>query len=210
MGTRAAALLVAVALAAGCQPPVPSSVATTTTSPTANEAAPGSELAPAATAGSAPSPTPLSSPSPTPTPSPASTATQAVVPPKPANTTWRLVSTQVSADNTTATEFFRATWSEPDGVATKFLLYGVTRCLRASAANDGTPCIVLHMPIPRDSLVLLGTAAGDARAMTIHWTRQNGAGPDPYWSYLIRATNAAGDSIFTILDTQNVCWQCVY
>ncbi len=212
MKTRGIALLLLAALAAGCQQPDPTTSTTVTTSPVAavSTSGPGaaasSSTAPATPAPSpSPSPTPVPTPSPTPKPTP-----KPAVPPKPASTTWNLVGSKVSADNTTVTLTYRATWSEPAGAATKFLLYGVTRCLREAAANDNTPCIVRGMPIPRDSLVLLGTAPGDARTMTIHWTRYTGAGPDPYWSYLIRASNSAGNSIFTILATQDVCWQCAY
>jgi hypothetical protein len=43
----------------------------------------------------------------------------------------------------------------------------------------------------------------------VSW-EQGEAGPGPYQSILIRATNSFGDSIFTIVHTEDVCYQCTY
>ena len=104
---------------------------------------------------------------------------------------------------------YEVTWTSPDGAASEFLVYGVTKCLREAKKNDGKPCLVRGMPIPRATLKLLGRAPGDARAMTVSW-EQGEAGPGPYWSILMRASNSVGDSIFTIVHTEDVCYQCTY
>ena len=101
------------------------------------------------------------------------------------------------------------TWTEPDGAASGFLVYGVTECLRYAKKNHGKPCLVRGMQIPRTTLKLLGRAPGDARSMTVSW-ETGGAGPELYQSILIRATNSFGDSIFTIVHTEDVCYQCTY
>lgn len=156
--------------------------------------------------------TPEPPPSDASTPAPSAASTPAAppdaVPPKPGDPTFTLVSETPNANGTTTAQY-RVTWTEPDGVASAFLLYGLNVCLRDAKANDGTPCVVRGMKIPRDSLVLLGQVAGDAREMTVSW-ETGGEGPGPYWSILIRATNAIGDSIFTIVHSENVCYQCTY
>jgi hypothetical protein len=164
----------------------------------------------AATASAAASPEASAEPVPsateppaTPTPKPPTD-----VPPKPGNPTFTLVSQEPNA-NGTITETYRITWTEPQGVATRFLVYGVTECLRYAKANDGTPCVARGMKIPRTSLVLIGQAPGDARELEISWETGE-LGPGPYWSVLMRATNDIGDSIFTIVQTENVCFECVY
>jgi hypothetical protein len=65
------------------------------------------------------------------------------------------------------------------------------------------------MPVPRSNLKLLGRAPGDARSMTVSW-EHGGAGPEVYQSILIRATNTFGDSIFTIVHSEDVCYGCTY
>ena len=66
------------------------------------------------------------------------------------------------------------------------------------------------MPLNMGDLELLATVGGDKRSARIDVERDAGAGPDPYWSYLIRAVNNAGGSKFTILDPGVVCWECTY
>jgi len=129
------------------------------------------------------------------------------VPPKPGDPTFTLVSETPNASGTT-TERYEITWTEPDGVASAFLVYGLTECLRYAKENDGTPCVVRGMRISRDTLVLLGQVPGDARSMTVSW-ETSGEGPGPYASILIRATNSIGDSIFTIVHSETVCFECV-
>jgi branched-chain amino acid transport system ATP-binding protein len=58
--------------------------------------------------------------------------------------------------------------------------------------------------------LLLAKTGGSARSTTVTWSRANEAGPDPYWAFLIRATNPAGNSKFTILWSGAVCSQCTY
>jgi hypothetical protein len=128
------------------------------------------------------------------------------VPPKPGDPTFTLTGSTPN-DNGTTTDQYTITWTEPAGVASAFLVYGMTVCLRDSKAFDGQPCVVRGMKISRDTLVLLGQVPGDARSMTVSW--EAGEGP-AYWAILMRATNAIGDSIFTIVHSEDVCFQCTY
>jgi hypothetical protein len=147
----------------------------------------------------------------TPTPTHEPTARDAsVAPPKPMDTTYSFVRETTSADQRTATREYRATWSEPDGAATKFLAYGLTSCPRASASTDGEPCVLPGMTISKSDLVLLGTAPGNTRSMAVIWSRNSGAGPDPYSAILLRATNTSGGSTFAILFSSQICYGCVY
>jgi hypothetical protein len=63
------------------------------------------------------------------------------------------------------------------------------------------------MPIPRDSLALLAQAPGVARTIDVTWQVPK-SGREPYAAVLIRATNPAGDSIFTIVHSEDVCVRC--
>lgn len=128
-------------------------------------------------------------------------------PPNPGHPTFRLVSSTSGAGSTTVT--YEIGWTSPEGVASRFLAYGLTVCLRDSARYDTKPCIVRHMKVPANKLDLLGEAPGDARSLTVSW-QDPVTGPPTYWSVLLRATNANGDSIFTIVHTENVCHGCVY
>lgn len=104
---------------------------------------------------------------------------------------------------------FRLTWSAPDGVADRFLVYGITRCLREEKAFDGKPCLVKGMRIPKTVQELIATVPGSARSVEVSW-QEGEIGPGPYAAVLIRATNDLGDSIFTIAWSADVCWQCTY
>ena len=95
------------------------------------------------------------------------------------------------------------------GVATSFTVYGVTECLRESKQNDGKPCVVKGMRIPKDTLKLLATVPGTARTVDLSW-KEGEIDIAPYAAILIRASNDAGDSIFTIAWSQTVCWRCTY
>jgi hypothetical protein len=101
----------------------------------------------------------------------------------------------------------RITWQAADGEATAFPVFGVKTCLRASKANNGTPCVVKGMKIPRDALVQLAKAGGADRSIDVDWVVPK-SGKPPYSAVLIRATNDAGDSIFTIVHSEDVCWRC--
>ena len=159
-------------------------------------------------AGSAP-PSPVASgeaSSPSPAASNAVTSTEP--PPKPGNPTYTLAK-ETRHKNGTSTEDYKITWSSPQGVADSFLIYGLQPCLRTSKQFDGKPCVVRGMRIPADKLQLLATVPGNKRSATISFDLGE-AGPPPYSTILIRSTNEAGNSIFTIVHTENVCFGCVY
>jgi hypothetical protein len=191
---RAGAVLLSVSLLAGCGSG-PVSQAT-------SEAA-----IPDPVAGS-----PAVSPAPTPASTPSPTSIQTIKPsgppPKPGSPTYALKKETPTANGTTIQEY-EITWTSPQGVASAFLVYGVTDCLRYKKKYDSKPCIVRGMPIPKKTQVLLGEVPGDARATTVSWEIGE-IGPGPYQAILIRASNAAGDSIFTIVHSATVCFKCVY
>lgn len=172
----------------------------------------GSSPAPSAAASAGASPADTSSPAapsastsaPTPTPAPVTGP-----PPKPADPTWVLVS-EVPDSSGKSTETYQVSWTEPNGAASKFLVYGLPECLLSLKKYDGTPCVVPGMKIPVAHLVLLGSAAGDARSMNVSWKTDGGAGPAKYQTILMRATNSLGKSIFTIVHAENVCFGCTY
>jgi len=151
----------------------------------------------------APPSTPAETAAPTPTPT---TAPPSGVPGKPTGTTYRRVSEQPT-DGGGVRQTYRVTWKAPEGVATSFLVYGVKDCLRESKANNGKPCLVKGMPVPKDSLALLATAPGAGRSIDISWEVPR-SGRVPYPAVLIRAANDAGNSIFTIVHSEDVCWHC--
>jgi hypothetical protein len=151
-------------------------------------AAPPSEAAPS-DATTAPTPAPANAP-----------------PGKPTGTTFAIVSEQ-PGDNGGTRQTHRITWQAADGAASAFLVYGVKDCLRASKAHNGTPCIVKGMKIPRNSLVQLAQAGGADRSIDVDWVVP-ASGRQPYAAVLLRATNAVGDSIFTIVHSEDVCWGC--
>ena len=72
------------------------------------------------------------------------------VPPKPGNPTWTLTKETPTADGVTVEH--EVSWTEPDGAASGFLVYGVTECLRDAKKNHGNPCLVKGMKIPRTAL----------------------------------------------------------
>jgi hypothetical protein len=129
-------------------------------------------------------------------------------PPKPGNPTFKLVK-ETPGPGHTSTQQYRITWTSPKGAADSFLVFGLPDCLRYSRAYDNKPCVVRGMRIPADKLVQLGVAPGDSRSMTVSWDIGE-IGPGPYSTILIRATNAKGDSIFTIVHSDDVCFKCVY
>ena len=129
-------------------------------------------------------------------------------PPKPGNPTFKLVKETPGAGGS-VTQEYRITWTEPKGVADSFRVYGLPDCLRYEKKFDGKPCVVRGMRIPADKLVQLGVAPGDERSMNVSWDVGE-VGGGPYTTILLRATNAKGDSIFTIVKSYNVCYACVY
>ncbi len=129
-------------------------------------------------------------------------------PPKPGNPTFKLVKETPGAEGTSTVEY-RITWTEPKGVADSFLVFGLPDCLRYSKAFDNRPCVARGMRIPVDKLVQIGVAPGDKRSLNLSWDIDE-IGPGPYSAILMRATNAKGDSIFTIVHSDDVCFKCVY
>jgi hypothetical protein len=67
--------------------------------------------------------------------------------------------------------------------------------------------VIKGMRIPKSTLVQLAEAPGTDRSIDIDWTVPK-SGKNPYAAILIRARNAAGDSIFTIAFSDSVCWGC--
>jgi hypothetical protein len=127
-------------------------------------------------------------------------------PDKPAGTTFAIVSEQPT-DGGGVRQTHRITWNAPDGQATAFVVYGVKTCLRSSARNNGTPCVIKGMRVPREALVKLAEAAGTDRSIDVAWLVPK-SGKEPYPAVLIRATNGTGDSIFAIVHSEDVCVGC--
>ena len=168
----------------------------------APSAEPASAPASAAAEGATPSDVPASAP-PTATPSSA----PATAPPgKPTGTTFAIVSDE-PADGGGVKETHRITWQAPEGEATAFLVYGVKPCLRSARKNNGTPCVIKGMKIPRDALVQLAQASGADRSIDLAWVVPP-SGKQPYAAVLLRATNDAGESIFAIVHSEDVCVRC--
>lgn len=130
-------------------------------------------------------------------------------PPEPTNTRFVLVKETTAKDGYTTTEHYRASWSEWPGVATKFVLYGVTDCLRSSQANDNMPCVVAGTPLPASKLKLIGSAAGTKRTLDVSWVLNSEAGPGPYQAVVLFARNSHGSSTPAVLWSALVCFGCV-
>jgi hypothetical protein len=196
-GALAAAGLVLCVVVTACSPQPVSEAVDRTAAPASLAVA----SVPPSPVGSAEASSPSSS-------APSTTVTSTQPPPKPGNPTFTLAK-ETPRKNGNTTEEYRITWSSPKGVADSFLIYGVQPCLRSSKRYDGKPCVVRGMRIPADQLQLLATVPGDQRSATISYDLGE-AGPPPYSTILIRSTNEAGNSIFTIVHTENVCFGCVY
>ena len=196
MQRRFVAVLLAGGILAGCSAgPVSQATTVPNDGPSAAASLPTAEPSAAETPSVTPAPT---KPAPTPTD----------VPPKPGKPTFTLVSDTPRAGGGSTVEY-EITWTSPTGLASEFLVYGVTVCLRDGKEFQDKPCVARGMKIPRASLELIGRAPGDARSIRVRWDRDE-MGPGPYWSILMRATNSFGNSIFTIVQTENVCYQCAY
>ncbi len=158
-----------------------------------------------------PSTEPASVPPSIPVETPVATATPTEAgsigePGKPTGTTFKRVGEQ-PLDGGGVRQTYQVTWKAPDGEATSFRIYGVKDCLRASKANNGKPCLVRGMAIPKSTLALLAEAPGALRSAELSWTVPR-SGKQPYAAILIRAINDEGQSIFTIVHSNNVCWRC--
>ena len=128
------------------------------------------------------------------------------IPPKPGDPTWKLAKSEATGTAGTKKLTYTAGWSSPDGVATSFALFGVTKCLRYAKETNGKPCLVKGMRIPKDVLVQIKEVPGDQRSTDVSYKSKKGSAP---WdAVLVRAVNDAGESIFTILWSDVVCWKC--
>jgi hypothetical protein len=204
-GSRAPglSLIAAIVLLAGACSAQPVSEVTVAPEPPSSEV-PASDLpasAPPPSAATESGPPASDAPTATPTLAPADAP-----PGKPTGTKLVIVSEQ-PAPNGGVLQTHRLSWDAPEGEASSFLVYGVRDCLRASKANDGTPCVIKGMRIPKSTLVKLAEAPGTDRSIDIDWTVP-ASGKAPYAAVLIRARNAAGDSIFAIAFSDDVCWGC--
>jgi hypothetical protein len=197
LGVQPAALALATVVAAGCGGP-PVSQATASVGPAPS---------PATSASVAPGPSDAPPPSDGPTDAPP-TSGPAGIPDKPEDVTFEEVDRENLGQGDQKVTF-RITWSAPDGVATEFTLVGVKECLRYQERFDGKPCLVRGMRIPKSAQDVMKSVDGDKRSAQISW-REGEIGAPPYSSVLIRASNDAGDSIFTIVWSDNVCYACVY
>ncbi len=199
--TAAAASVLASSLLAACASgPVSQATFLATT------AAPSGETGSAAASAGGESP---SASSPAPSEAASVAVTIDVPPPKPGNPTFKHVGETPGPAPGTFIEQYRITWTSPKGAASSFLVYGLTVCLRDSVKYDGKACVVRGMKIPVKQLDLLGEVSGDARSIMVSW-QLGEAGPGPYWAILMRATNPFGDSIFTIVHSDKVCFGCTY
>src|SRR4029078_8786901 len=129
-------------------------------------------------------------------------------PPERDNPTFKLGKERRGPGHTSTVEY-KITWTEPNGAADSFLVFGLPDCLRYSKAFDNNSCVARGMRIPADKLVQIGVAPGDQRSLTVSWDLAE-TGPGPYSAILIRATSAKGNSIFTIVHSDDVCFKCVY
>jgi hypothetical protein len=197
------AMLVVALLVGACSSAPVSQVRTTALPSTASVASPSEGPASEAPGSEAP-PAPTDAPAGTPPPGP--TATPGI-PPKPAKVTFKRTGEVEVNGAMRATS--RLTWTSPEGVASSFTVYGVKECLRTARKFDGKPCVVKGMRIPKDTLQLLATVPGTQRSVDLSW-KVDEVGPGPYHAVLIRASNAAGDSIFTIAWSAKVCAGCTY
>jgi hypothetical protein len=141
------------------------------------------------------------------TPAPAPVATPGI-PPKPGKVTFKEVGRKTLKGGMTRVTS-RVTWTSPAGVATDFTVFGVTECLRYAKRYDNKPCVVKGMRIPKDALELIAKVPGSARSVDISW-KEGELGGGPYEAILVRASNDAGDSIFSIAWSNTVCWNCTY
>ena len=78
-----------------------------------------------------------------------------------------------------------------------------------SKKYDGKPCVARGMRIPADKMTQLASRRATSGRLTISWDIDE-MGPGPYSAVLMRATNAKGNSIFTIVHSDDVCFKCTY
>jgi hypothetical protein len=185
--------------------PTIASTPETTTAPT-----PELTTAPTPEPTAQPTPEPTATATPTPKPTAPPTAKPTEVPPRPGS----LKLVKVSESDTEVV--IKLSWSEPTGAAAKFKVFGLLRCVREAAANDGKPCIVPHTALRSGDLRLLATFDGKARSGTLRiplsgevttnvlWERSD------YYGLLLGATNSVGQSVLAIAASSIVCWGCTW
>lgn len=140
--------------------------------------------------------------------------TYAVGPPKPV-TTYDQVSYKPTSDGGSI-EVDKITWTEPEGYATEFRLYGVSGCPNeTSSATDGQACLLEHTKLPPASLGLIKTVKGNVRSIVLtNTTPPDACGPSlwcgPYDSLVLGAYNEFGQSVFAIVVSRGTCFGCTY
>ena len=128
--------------------------------------------------------------------------TYAVAPPKPTNTRWEKIGTPKTTDGSIVGTY-RLRWSAPAGYAEEFLVYETHECPRASKQNAGTPCFVAGTPVDASKLELVAKTPGDACLVNVRLTEHD---CDGHGTILLRARNAYGKSVFTIVQAVDVYW----
>jgi hypothetical protein len=149
---------------------------------------------------------------------PSRTITYAAAPPKPV-TTYKVVSQKYASNGSSYVETDKLTWTEPAGYATEFRLYGVKGCPNASSKTDGQACLVENMSLPKGTLELVKKMSGSTRSVTLTHTIPEGECGGTIWcgaaqgdfgALVLGAYNAYGQSVFAIVLSTDVCYQCVY
>jgi len=174
-----------------------------------------------------PSPSPEATASPSPLASPGRTYVPAPqpslalgAPGAPADLTGvRLEYPQDQCDSVSPNEgcaWLRVVWQEASPTDVTIRVYAVTSCLRApTESNPNTKCVVDGDPIPRASLLLLGSAPasdrsfsfvlGEGETAALGWLP--GGGPDVD-AVVLQAVNAQGGSQFAIAASSGSCLGC--
>ena len=112
--------------------------------------------------------------------------------------------------------WLRVVWQEASPTDVTIRVYAVTSCLRApTESNPNTKCVVDGDPIPRASLLLLGSAPasdrsfsfvlGEGETAALGWLP--GGGPDVD-AVVLQAVNAQGGSQFAIAASSGSCFGC--
>jgi hypothetical protein len=141
-------------------------------------------------------------------------AVYAVVPPKPGEATFTVVSRKTHDDGG-STEVDRISWVAPTGYATEFRLYGVKACPNDSEEHDGEPCLVEGTRLNAGWLTLIKKVDGSSRSVLIrNEVPPDACGPtlwcSPYFALVLGAFNAYGHSVYAIPISTTVCFGCTY
>lgn len=136
------------------------------------------------------------------------TVTFAAPPPKPADTSYTLVSSKTAGNPPETDLVYRVRWSEPDGAATSFDIYEVWGCY---ARKKGDPCVSAGMSIPQSDRGLLATVKGTDREFLYRFTQGVVLEWDNWTkAILVQARNQFGYSksaiVYTVVcDAQTPC-----